>query len=256
MARDKDSEYNPPCLPPDRALNALQKQLAELETFKKRDLRDVECDETQWVHLTKSIIESAFGSPSSQLDEFHRALWAGQQNVTGIGPEQRQVKFELRIGECETLLRSMISALTLSPPEKGIYEPGEDYAFYNELSSLVVQATRYVLFVDAYLNESAFNLYVSKVQSGIHVNILSKSFGTHVEDVASKFAKSNPLSLRCSVDVHDRMVFLDRRAWAIGQSIKGASQKRPMSMIEVTEPLLTPARNVYNSMWSAAQVII
>jgi hypothetical protein len=47
--------------------------------------------------------------------------------------QQRQVKFQLRVRECDTLLRSLMSALTLHPPEKGIYESGEEYAFYNEL---------------------------------------------------------------------------------------------------------------------------
>jgi hypothetical protein len=216
-------------------------------------------EETEWRHLTESIIEAAFGDPSSALSKFHMARAAGRQNVMGVSPQQRQINFELRIREEEALLRSLVSTLRLQLPEeeiKGVYEAGEEYAFYRDLSSLIETATQDILFVDAYLDEEVFNLYVSKVSAGTTVRILSNKVGPNVQTVAGKYAKTRPLQLRSSADIHDRVVFLDQRGWVIGQSIKDATQKKPTYMIELNEPLLTPSRDAYNRIWTAATVII
>ena len=129
---------------------------------------------------------------------------------------------------------------------KGVYEPGDEYAFYRDLSSLIQTATKGVLIVDAYLGEQVFNLYVSKVSNGATVRILSNKIDANVERVARMYAKSRPLELRSSADIHDRTVFLDQRGWVIGQSIKDAAKKKPTYLIELDEPSLTASRDAYN----------
>jgi hypothetical protein len=63
------------------------------------------------------------------------------------------------------------------PINGGVYEPGDEYAFYRDLSSLVQAANTDILIVDGYLSEQVFNLYVSKVPNGTSVRILSKKIG-------------------------------------------------------------------------------
>lgn len=176
----------------------------------------------------------------------------------GIGPRQRKVNFESRLKEQEALLRSLISTLRLQLPEeeiKSIYEPGEEYAFYRGLTSLIVTAEQNIFIVDAYLDEQVFNLYVDKVPNSATVRILSNKIGANVETVARMYAKKRPLELRSSAEVHDRAIFLDQRGWVIGQSLKDAARKKPTYMIELNEPSLTTARDVHNRMWAAASVI-
>jgi hypothetical protein len=69
------------------------------------------------------------------------------------------------------------------------------------------------------------------------------------------YAKSRPLELRYSADVHDRTVFLDHRGWVIGQSIKDAARKKPTYLIELDEPLLTAATDIYSRIWAAATIV-
>jgi hypothetical protein len=69
-------------------------------------------------------------------------------------------------------------------------------------------------------------------------------------------AKSRPLELRSSADIHDRTVFVDQRGWVIGQSIKDAAKKKPTYMIELDEPLLTASRDAYSRIWMTAAVVI
>jgi hypothetical protein len=120
MTRQKDSERNP-SLPVEMALAALHLQLAKLESFMQCDVRNVESAEAEWVHLTKSIIANAFFHPSSKLHELREALWAGQQNVTDVGPLERQVNFQLRVEKCDALLRSFICGLELRLSAEGSF---------------------------------------------------------------------------------------------------------------------------------------
>ncbi len=248
-----------PTLPPERALKALTQQLEALQKLEGLNYEEADAEEIEWTHLTQSIIEAAFGDPSSALTNFHMARAAGQHNIRGVSPHQRQINFESRIKEQTALLRSLISTLRLQLPEeeiKGVYEPGDEYAFYRDLNSLIQTATNDILIVDAYLDEQVFNLYVSKVPNTAAVRILSGKIGANVETVARMYAESRPLELRSSADVHDRAVFLDQRGWVIGQSIKDAARKKPTYMIELSEPSLTVSRDVHNQIWAAATVII
>lgn len=246
-------------MPPDRALRALTQQLEGLQRLKNRTYEAADAEETEWEHLTRSIIEAAFGDPSSSLGKFHMATAAGQHNLMGISPRQRQINFELRLKEQEALLRSLISLLRLQLPEeeiKGVYEPGEEYAFYRDLSSLIVTAEQDIFIVDAYLDERVFDLYVAKVANSASVHILSNKIGANVETVARMYARSRPLEMRSSADVHDRAIFLDQRGWVIGQSLKDAARKKPTYMVELNEPLLTASRDVHARIWMAAAVVI
>ena len=247
-----------PTIAPERALRAITQQLEGLQKLKNRTYEEADAEETEWEHLTRSIIEAGFGDPSSSLSKFNMATRAGQHNMMGIHPRQRQNNFESRVKAQEALLRSLMSTLRLQLPEgeiKGVYEPGDEYDFYRDLSSLIQAATRDILIVDAYLDEQLFNLFVSKASGSAMVRILSNKIGANVETVARMYAKSRPLEMRSSAEVHDRAIFLDQRGWVIGHSIKDAARKKPTYMIELSEPSLTIARDVHNGLWAAATVI-
>ena len=259
MTRRKAVAQKEHTLAPERALQALRRQLDALRKRKNRNHQQAETDETEWKNLTRNIIEGAFGDSSPQMYQFHSARSAGSHNIHGISPQQRQRNFELRIKEYEALLRSLIETLKLQLPEEeiqGVYNPGDEYGFYRDLSSLVEAATNEILIVDAYLNEEVFNLYVSKVSDSATVRILSDKIGPNVEVVAGKYETSQQLKLRSSRNIHDRMVFLDQRGWVIGQSIKDAAKKKPTCLVELTEPLLALARDAYEKIWKEAKSII
>ena len=144
--------------------------------------------------------------------------------LRGISPAQRQVNFESRIREYESLLHSLVNTFKLQLPEEdvnGTYEPADEYAFYRDLSSLFAAATNDILIVDAYFDERVFNLYVSKVPDATAIRILSNKIGPNVETVARMYAKSQPLELRSSGSIHDRLVFLDQRGWGMCPEVRG-----------------------------------
>lgn len=258
-ARKTATVRKEPTLTPERAVKALAAQLEDLQKLKGRRYDDADEDETRWEHQTRSLLEGTYGDPSSELSRFHMAKAAGQHNIMGIPPAQRQRNFELRIKEHEALLGSLVNLLRLQLPEeevKGVYAPGDEYAFYRDLSSLIQTATSDVLIVDAYLDEKVFNLYVSKAPDGATVRLLTNRIGTNVETVARMYAKSRLLMLRSSNDIHDRAVFVDQRGWVVGQSIKDAAKTKPTYLIELDEPLLTASKDAHSRIWATATAVI
>ncbi len=259
MVTRKAPDQKEPTLCPDRTIRALQEQLDSLQKLRNRNYQEADLEETEWEHLTRGILEAGFGDSSSSLSKFHMARNAGHLSLRGVSPQQSQTNFNARINQQEALLRGLIKTLQLQLPEeniKAIYESGDEYAFYRDLSALVAAVTQDILIVDAYLDEQLFNLYVSKVSAGVNVRILSNKIGANVVTVAKMYASSTPLEMRSSANVHDRAIFLDQRGWVIGQSIKDAARKKPTYLIELNEPLLTASRDVHNQIWKAATVVI
>ena len=128
MAR-KVVVQKPPTLKPERALRALAQQLEALRRLRGRRYDEADAEETEWTRYTQSIIEGAFGDPSSERTSFFSACHAGSHRIGGLYPEERQQNFEARQTEFEALLLALISALRLQLPEeeiKGVYEPGEE----------------------------------------------------------------------------------------------------------------------------------
>jgi hypothetical protein len=243
---------------PERALRELASQLDALQNFKNRDYNEAHADEKEWDQLTFGIIEAAFGNPSTALQNFRSARFAGQHHTGYTSREDHQSNFQARVRAYEATLRSQINLLRMQLPEeeiKGMYEPGEEYAFYRDLSSLFAATTQEIFIIDAYLDEKVFDLYVEKVPGNAKVRLLSNKIGGKVETVAKMYVSRRPLELRSTTDVHDRMVFFDQRGWLIGQSIKDAARKKPTYLVELDEPLLTAARNIYNQIWAAATII-
>jgi hypothetical protein len=262
MAR-KAPPQKPPTISPERALRALTEQLEALQKLKGRRYDEADAKETEWMHLTENIIEAVFGEPSSSLDRFFAASHAGSHFTWGNEPIPRrrleQNNFEARFTQFDALLKALVNTLRLQLPEeeiKGVYEPGEQYDFYHDLSSLIATATQDVLIVDAYLDRQFFDLYVAQVPGNVTVRILSGRIGTNVETVARMYVKNRPLELRSSADIHDRMLFIDQRGWTSGQSTKDAARNKPTCLIELSEPLLSAARDIYNRLWAAAPVVV
>jgi hypothetical protein len=241
-------------------LRVLTEQLDALQKLKNRHYAEADQDETEWQHFTESLIADAFGDPSMALSNFYAARHVGGGFQLGpISSQQHQTALEQRLGQFEALLRSLVKTLRSRLPEeeiKGVYEPGQEYDFYRDLSSLFAATTQEIFIIDAYLAEEIFNLYVSKVNDAATVRILSNKIGTNIETVAKKYASSRPLELRTTADVHDRMVFFDQRGWVIGQSIKDAARKKPTYLVELGEPLRTVARDIYNQIWGKAAVVM
>ncbi len=210
----------PPDLLPERAYEVLKAQLAKLQEMKGRDYRTVDATENELFQLTAKLVMRSFGS-----------------------------------GTYESSLKSCISELELDLPDtgiKGVYEPGEEYEFYRDVSNCLKLAQKEILVIDPYLNTGIFNEYASAIPRTVKFRLLSANIPSDVMTLAQKYVSGGNFALRNSNSIHDRVLFADNRVWVIGQSLKDAARKKPTYMVEHDEPLM---RGLYESIWQAAAVI-
>lgn len=99
-----------------------------------------------------------FGEGSDNETNLARARSAGQWRIGGMPESQIPRNYQLRIEQYEAALSKVRSKeLECMLPEqelKGAYPPGDEYAFYKDLKSIVATARAAVLIVDGYLDTS------------------------------------------------------------------------------------------------------
>ena len=136
-----------------------------------------------------------------------------------------------------------------------VYEKGQVYDFYKDIRDITVQAKNEVFLVDAYPDEEVLDLYLDKVPRGIRIRILTDKPKGNFLTVAQKF-KAKPgvqFEVRSSKDCHDRLFFIDRDCWVMGQSLKDAG-KKPTYLVKIESHDLF--RAVFEGLWSQGQTLV
>jgi hypothetical protein len=248
----------PPDLPPAKAYEVLKTQLAKLQELKGRDYRTADAAEDEFFQLTAKLVMRSFGSGSPNYTAFRRGSSAGSHVMRMDGyvdHGQNQRNFEARLQAYESALKSCISELELDLPDtgiKGVYEPGEEYEFYRDVTACLKLAQKEIFVIDPYVNAGIFNEYASAIPRTVYFRLLSANIPPDVMTLAQKYANGGNFALRSSNAIHDRVLFADGRVWVIGQSLKDAARKKPTYIVEHDEALM---RGLYESIWQAAAVI-
>jgi hypothetical protein len=249
----------PPDLPPEKAYSVLKVQLEKLQAFKNQDYRQGEAAEKEWYALTSKLVMRSFGSPSPNYSTFRMASSAGQYFMRTDDYEDHglnQRNFLARAQAYESALRSCIAELDLDLPDtglKGVYEPGQEYEFYSDVTACLKLAQKEIYVIDPYLSTEIFDVYAKAIPRTVKFRLLSANVPADVQALAQKYASGGNFAFRTTNAIHDRVFFADDRVWVIGQSIKDAAKKKPTYIIEHDEPLM---RNVYEDIWNKATVVV
>lgn len=250
----------PADLPAERAHPLLKQQLAKLQEVKGHNYAEVEAAEEEWRQFTETLVLRAFGSESTNYRNFRWAQNAGEHYVVpygeGIPHQLYQSNYEARMTAYDTALRSCISALELDLPDagiKGVYEPGQEYEFYSDVTACLKLAQKEIFVIDPYLSIEIFDVYAKAIPRAVGFRLLSANVPADVQTLAHKYASGGNFAFRTTNAIHDRVFFADSRVWVIGQSIKDAAKKKPTYIIEHDEPLM---RNIYEDIWNKATVIV
>jgi hypothetical protein len=265
------SDGTPPDLSPQRAFSLISQQIEKLQAFKGQRLRDVKAAEKEWYHFTERIVSRAFGVPHSNLSNFQWCWEAVGETPQlpypleygqpfGFGrvvdeDERQQRNFEARLAAFESSLKNCLQELGLDMPDsgvKGVYEPGEEYEFYRDVSACLKLANKEIFVIDPYLSTEIFDVYAAAIPRTVLFRLLSANIPGTVKVVAQKYATGGNFSFRDSNAIHDRVLFADNRVWLIGQSLKDAAKKKPTYIVEHDEPLM---RSVYEMIWNTATIV-
>jgi len=247
-------------LAPEKAYSVLKAQLAKLQELKGRNYQEAEAAEDEWYNLTAKLVLRSFGSGSTNFSNFRNGRSAGEHYLlpygAGVPHALNQRNFEARQQAYEAALRSCISELEIDLPDtgiKGVYEAGEEYEFYRDVTACLGLAQKEIFVIDPYLNTEIFDVYASAIPRSVGFRLLSANVPADVKTLAQKYAAGGNFAFRSSNSIHDRVLFADDRVWLTGQSLKDAAKKKPTYIVEHDEPLM---RGVYESIWKSATAIL
>ena len=239
--------------PPDKSLRAVEAQLRELDNLKQLNLQTGENAEAGWQQVTGNVFSRAFSSDSLNTKNLRFAKIAGTSQLGPQSNSERRSNYQKRVEAYEICLNSAIKDLRMSLPEeeiKGVYEGGDQYAFCRDLRKLIQHATKDVLIIDPYLDPTLFGLYVDDLDRSVGICVLTSKLKDNMQSMAQMFATGRPhFEMRTHPDLHDRVVFADKRCWVIGQSIKDAASIKPTYIVEHSHDLMKP---VYDRLWGDA----
>jgi len=259
-ARKVQPAGTPPDLPPEKAYSLLKKQLEGLQSLKGHDYQAAEAAEDEWYNLTEKLVMRSFGSESPNHRNFRSGRSAGEHSMVpydaGVPHGLYQRNFEARLQAYEAALRSCISELEIDLPEvgiKGVYEPGQEYEFYRDVTACLKLAQKEIFVIDPYLNADIFDVYASAIPRTVSFRLLSANVPADVKTLAQKYAAGGNLDFRSSGAIHDRVLFADDRVWLIGQSLKDAARKKPTYIVEHDASLQRP---IYELIWQAATAVL
>ncbi len=114
---------------------------------------------------------------------------------------------------------------TSLPPKEGVFYEGQIFDAYAFASDLVKSATKSLILIDNYIDESVFTLLDKRAQgvcAAIYTQAISK---TTQLDIDKHNAQYRPIEVKQTKNIHDRFLIIDDTVYHIGASIKDLGKK-------------------------------
>lgn len=185
----------------------------------------------------------------------HRRFNALVDNFQDLYESMREVDEKLQRAGFELPWDDLEQAPLGSAEGEAVYEGNQVWDFYTDFKDRIAEAQNRVFIIDAYVNEELFELYVDQLDEDVDLRILTKNPKGAFESVAEKYAqqRGGGVEVRTHPACHDRLVFVDRSCYVLGQSIKDAARK-PTYMVEI-ESFDEFERN-FESLWDDGETLI
>jgi hypothetical protein len=141
---------------------------------------------------------------------------------------------------------------------------GNSFDAFAALSKVLQTATKDVLIIDPYMDETALTDFGSAVPENVSLRLMADqaSCKSTLQPAAIKWVQqygaTRPLLVRLAPQktLHDRAIFIDRTAaWTLTQSLKDFAKRSPAEIVRADD---TAALKIaaYEGVWASAQVII
>ena len=141
---------------------------------------------------------------------------------------------------------------------KQVYASGDAYEFYHDFKAVVLAAKQSILIIDPYINNELFDLYIEKLPDAIECHVLLNKVNDTIRILIDKLklSPSRRIEVKSSTEIHDRVVFIDKRqCWILGQSIKDAAMKKPTYFLQLPDDLAIDKLKYYEQIWINAKSI-
>ncbi len=110
-------------------------------------------------------------------------------------------------------------------PKQGIFYDGQIYDAYEFICDLIRQATRRIVLIDNYVDDSVLTM-LDKRSAGVEASIYTKEVGNQFKlDVEKHNAQYAAIPVFVFRKSHDRFLIIDDSVYHIGASVKDLGQK-------------------------------
>lgn len=141
---------------------------------------------------------------------------------------------------------------------------GSSFDAFTALSKLLQTATKDVLIVDPYMDETALTEFGLAVPSGVMLRLLTDQV-THKASLqpaavrwTQQYGVTRPLAVKLAPakTLHDRAIFIDQMtAWTITQSLKDFAKRSPAEIVRADDTAVLKIA-AYEALWATANVVV
>lgn len=170
-------------------------------------------------------------------------------------------------GEVKNIVFRAFAVAELGAPAgaSGAFIPvGDSFDAFAALSKVLRTATKDVLIIDPYMDETALTEFGGAVPENVCLRLMADqaSCKSTLQPAANKWVQqygiTRPLLVRLAPQktLHDRAIFIDQTtAWTLTQSLKDFAKRSPAEIVRADN---TAALKIaaYEEVWASAQVII
>jgi hypothetical protein len=141
---------------------------------------------------------------------------------------QRLDRVEVKLIENDVKFDKLFNALESNDlkPKQGIFFDGQVFDAYNFVSDLFRNATKSILIIDNYIDDSVL-VHLTAVAKGVKVKILTKSISDKLALDVKKFSSQYfPIEAKVFTLAHDRFIIIDDKdVYHFGASLKDLGKK-------------------------------
>ena len=196
-----------------------------------RKIRTVQPEGNRWVKRTISfynldiIISVGFRVNTKRGIEFRQ--WANRvlkdYLLKGYSVNNRIEKLEQRVAKTEEKIDFFVHSSL--PPVEGIFYDGQIFDAYHFVSDLIRKATRSIILIDNYVDDTVLTLF-DKRQTGVSATIITQKIDQQLQlDINKHNAQYPPIKVELFNKAHDRFLLIDNEVYHIGASLKDLGKK-------------------------------
>ncbi len=143
--------------------------------------------------------------------------------LRGYAVNQRIERLEQKVLEHDKKIDFFVR--TSLPPMEGVFYNGQIFEAYVFASDLVKSATKSIVLIDNYIDETVFTLLDKRAQ-GVQATIYTQSMNKTAQlDIKKHNAQYRPIEVKQTKNIHDRFLIIDDTVYHIGASIKDLGKK-------------------------------
>lgn len=242
---------------------ALYRQLGRLiETMPDLTQAKLPQDVHLWVARAYALVKEV----GNLADPALFAVAVNNLGATGIA----NMAYEKRINAAHEITAMVYRAFAVAEMKapagvSGAFIPvGNSFDVFSALSKLLQAATKDVLIVDPYMDETALTEFGIAVPEGIALRLLSDqssqklTLAPAAKKWVAQHGANRPLAVRLALPMtlHDRAIFIDQTtAWTLTQSLKDFAKRSPGEIVRADDTA-TLKIAAYESIWNSASVVV